>query len=60
MTLSDPKPQFQGHGIVLRQTSRNAKRCIRFTPCLVLGCGFWKLHMQHDMVGSKVNDLGCP
>jgi len=34
-TLSDPEPQFQGHSIVCRRISR--KRCIRSTPCLVLG-----------------------
>jgi len=38
MTLSDPKPQFQGHSVVYRRISR--KRCIRSTPCLVLGQGF--------------------
>ena len=39
MTLSNPEPQFQGHSIVYRRISR--KRCIRSTPCLVLGYGFW-------------------
>jgi len=35
MTLSDPKPQFQGHSIVERRISR--KRFIRSTTYLVLG-----------------------
>jgi len=38
VTLIDPKPQFQGHSIVQRRIS--CKRCIRSTPCLVLGKGF--------------------
>jgi len=38
MTLSDPEPQFQGHSIVQMWISR--KRCMRSTPCLVLGKGF--------------------
>jgi len=38
VTSSDPEPQFQGHSIVQRRISR--KRCIRSTPCLVLGKGF--------------------
>jgi len=38
VTLSDPEPQLQGHSIVQRRISH--KRCIRSTPCLVLGKGF--------------------
>jgi len=38
MTLSDPEPQFHSHSIVYKQISR--RRCIRSTPCLVLGKGF--------------------
>jgi len=38
VTLSDPEPQFRGHSIVQRRIS--LKRCVRSTPCLVLGKGF--------------------
>jgi len=35
VTFSDPEPQFQGHILVQRWIFR--KRCIRSTPCFVLG-----------------------
>ena len=60
VTLSDPEPQFQGHSIVQRRISR--KRCIRSTPCLLIGkscTGQAQLTQGIRATAPSFQDGGC-